>query len=126
MVTVGVAGFVLFSALCGATPTGALAEPWMIVPRAPGRVGRILYPAALAIVVAASPPASAAGRSHVLRHQQRPDGLGPLLGGYLTEWTWRSIFWINIPVAIVALVLIVRPSRHRSPSPSRSTTAARC
>ena len=30
MVTIGVAGFALFSALCGATPTGALAEPWLI------------------------------------------------------------------------------------------------
>jgi MFS family permease len=28
--------------------------------------------------------------------------LGPFLGGYLTEWTWRSIFWINVPVAIIA------------------------
>ena len=26
--------------------------------------------------------------------------VGPLAGGYLTEWTWRSIFWINVPVAI--------------------------
>ena len=32
--------------------------------------------------------------------------IGPLLGGYLTEWTWRAIFWVNIPVAIIALVLI--------------------
>ncbi len=28
----------------------------------------------------------------------------PLAGGYLTEWTWRSIFWVNVPVAIVALI----------------------
>ncbi|MFZ0377895.1 MAG: MFS transporter, partial [Solirubrobacteraceae bacterium] len=27
---------------------------------------------------------------------------------YLTQWTWRSIFWINVPVAIIALVLISR------------------
>src|ERR1700684_2574868 len=32
--------------------------------------------------------------------------IGPLLGGYLTQWTWRAIFWVNIPVAIIALVLI--------------------
>ena len=30
---------------------------------------------------------------------------GPIAGGYLTAWTWRAIFWINIPVAIVAVVL---------------------
>ena len=33
--------------------------------------------------------------------------IGPILGGYLTQWTWRAIFWVNIPVAIIALVLIV-------------------
>jgi uncharacterized membrane protein YfcA len=32
--------------------------------------------------------------------------IGPILGGYLTEWTWRAIFWVNIPVALIALVLI--------------------
>ena len=32
--------------------------------------------------------------------------IGPVLGGYLTEWTWRAIFWVNVPVALIALVLI--------------------
>ena len=32
--------------------------------------------------------------------------VGPILGGYLTQWTWRAIFWVNIPVALIALVLI--------------------
>jgi MFS family permease len=27
--------------------------------------------------------------------------------GFLTQWTWRAIFWVNIPVAIIALILIV-------------------
>jgi MFS family permease len=33
--------------------------------------------------------------------------LGPILGGYLTQWTWRAIFWVNIPIAVIALVLIL-------------------
>lgn len=44
---------------------------------------------------------------------------GPLLGGLLVESIgWRSIFWVNIPVGVVALVLtsrFVRESRAERP-----------
>ena len=33
-------------------------------------------------------------------------GLGPVLGGILTETVgWRSIFWINVPIGVAAIVL---------------------
>jgi MFS family permease len=43
--------------------------------------------------------------------------IGPVLGGYLSEWTWRAIFWVNVPVAIIALILtaIARPTTQNRP-----------
>src|SRR5262249_7521335 len=45
--------------------------------------------------------------------------VGPIAGGYLTEWTWRAVFWVNIPVAIIGLVLtrISKPEDKRVPAP---------
>jgi MFS family permease len=45
--------------------------------------------------------------------------VGPLAGGYLTEIDWRAIFWVNVPVAIIALVLtaIAKPADDRQPAP---------
>jgi EmrB/QacA subfamily drug resistance transporter len=120
MVTIGVIAFALCSALCGATPTGSLAETWMIVFRVlQGAAAAVLFPAALAIVVASYP---VEGRGKALAVFFSITGaltaVGPIAGGYLTEWTWRSIFWVNVPVAIVALVLIARsnPTEQRSRS----------
>jgi EmrB/QacA subfamily drug resistance transporter len=109
MVTLGVIVFAGSSALCGLTPKGSLAEAWIVTFRViQGAGGAIMFPAALAIVV----------QTFALRERGKAlaiffgiagglTAIGPILGGYLTQWTWRAIFWVNIPVAIVALILIV-------------------
>jgi EmrB/QacA subfamily drug resistance transporter len=108
MVTLGVVVFAGASALCGLTPKGSLAEGWIVAFRIlQGAGGAIMFPAALAIVV----------QTFELRERGRAlaiffgiagglTAIGPILGGYLTQWTWRAIFWVNIPVAIIALALI--------------------
>src|SRR5271163_3370723 len=108
MVTLGVIVFAGASALCGLTPKGSLAEAWIVTFRVvQGAGGAIMFPAALAIVV----------QTFALRERGRAlalffgiagglTAIGPILGGYLTEWTWRAIFWVNIPVALIALALI--------------------
>ncbi|MFB7539332.1 MFS transporter [Streptomyces zaomyceticus] len=48
--------------------------------------------------------------------------LGPLVGGVLVESVgWRAIFWVNLPVALVALVLTLRyVPESRAPRPRRA------
>jgi len=47
--------------------------------------------------------------------------LGPLLGGVLTERLgWRSIFWVNVPIALAAILLTARfVPESRAPRPRR-------
>src|SRR3954462_15570179 len=110
MVVLGVFVFAVSSALCGATPTGSAAEAWLIVFRIiQGAGAAIMFPAALAIVLEAF-PVSERGRAMAIFFGIAGGltSIGPIAGGYLTEWTWRSIFWVNIPVAIIALILTAK------------------
>jgi EmrB/QacA subfamily drug resistance transporter len=119
MVTIGIVGFAASSALCGACPRGSVAETWMIVFRVlQGVSGAVMIPAALAVVVAAF-PIRERGRAMAIFFGVSGGltSIGPIAGGFLTQWTWRAIFWINVPVAVLALVLTavahIEPSRRR-------------
>jgi EmrB/QacA subfamily drug resistance transporter len=120
MVVLGTIIFATSSALCGATPTGSAAEAWLIFFRIiQGAGAAIMFPAALAIVLEAFPVAER-GRAMAIFFGIAGGltSIGPIAGGYLTEWTWRSIFWINIPVALIALFLTwkAKPDDTRHPA----------
>jgi EmrB/QacA subfamily drug resistance transporter len=109
MVVIGVLIFAGASAMCGLTPKGAAAQAWIVTFRAvQGAGGALMFPAALGIVVQTF-PLHQRGRALALFFGIAGGltSVGPVLGGYLTEWTWRAIFWVNIPVAVIALVLIM-------------------
>jgi EmrB/QacA subfamily drug resistance transporter len=121
MVTLGVIVFAVASALCGATPSGSLDEIWLIVFRViQGAGAAIMFPAALAIVLNAF-PVRERGQAMAIFFAVAGGltSVGPLAGGFLVEWTWRAIFWVNIPVAIIALVLIAKskPADEKHPAP---------
>ena len=63
-----------------------------------------MFPAALAIVVQTF-PLHERGKALALFFGIAGGltAVGPALGGFLTQWTWRAIFWVNIPVAVIAL-----------------------
>jgi EmrB/QacA subfamily drug resistance transporter len=108
MVTLGISIFALASLFCGLTPKGGIAEGWLIAFRAlQGFGGAIMFPAALAIVVQTF-PLRERGKALALFFGIAGGltAVGPTLGGFLTQWTWRAIFWVNLPVAAIALILI--------------------
>jgi EmrB/QacA subfamily drug resistance transporter len=121
MVLVGVTGFAIASAACGLTPKGGIAEAWIIFFRvAQGAAAALLFPAAVAIVVA-SFPLRERGKAMAIFFgiSGGLTAIGPIAGGFLTQWTWRAIFWINIPVAIIAVVLTQIACPEDQPRPEK-------
>ncbi len=121
IVTIGIITFAGASALCGLTPSGSLAEPWIITFRVIQGVGAaLMIPAALALVVGAF-ELDKRGRALAIFFgiTGALTSIGPIAGGYLIQIDWRAIFWINIPIAIIALILILiaKPDDSRSPAP---------
>ena len=121
MLVVGILIFTVCSALCGATPETGIGEAWLIFFRViQGAGAAIMFPAALAITISAF-PIEKRGRALAIFFgiTGALTSIGPIAGGYLTEWTWRSIFWINVPIAIISLVLVwlSKPDNNRNPQP---------
>ena len=112
-----VLGFIVASAMCGAAQnleemvlfrafqgiSGAfiapLSQSWMLDTTRPSRQPQIIAVWGLGIMIGPI--------------------LGPLIGGWLTEnWNWRWCFYVNLPVGIAALTILVaqmpsRPLRKR-------------
>jgi EmrB/QacA subfamily drug resistance transporter len=121
MVIVGTLGFAVASALCGATPSGGSAQTWLIAARLlQGAFGAVLFPAALAIVFNAF-AVRERGKALALFFgiSGALTSVGPIAGSFLLPWTWRAIFLINVPVALVALWLTwrARAEETRRPVP---------
>ena len=109
-------GIILFTAAsmaCGLAPNAAI----LIASRAfQGVGGAMLVPESLAIISAAFPEAARgkaigtwAGFSALTT------ALGPVLGGTLVDaLSWRAVFFINLPLAVLALAIALRhvPESH--------------
>jgi len=99
----GLAVFGLGSLLCGLAPSIG----WLIAARALQAVGgTMLNPVAMAIIATTfADPAERARAIGVFGATSGLSlGLGPILGGALIDgFGWRSIFWINVPIVLVAI-----------------------
>src|SRR6266571_1104762 len=104
LLMLAVVGFTAASFLCGLAPTLGTLIAFRILQ---GATGGALQPLSQAVLLEAFPP----------RDRGKAMGfwglgivvapiLGPVLGGYLTDvYSWRWVFYINIPVGIASLVM---------------------
>jgi len=110
-----VAGFTIASMLCGMAQTVAQIVVFRVLQ---GLFGAALVPLSQTVLLNINPPekqgpAMAAWGMSVMAAPV----LGPVLGGWLTEdYTWRYVFYINLPVGILAFVgmsvFFPRPGRR--------------
>ena len=92
--------------------------------------GALMWPAILGMTYALLPEdkAGLAG-GLILGAAGLGNAIGPLIGGVLTDaLSWRWIFFLNVPIAVFAVLVTYSPGQSR-PSPtqgdaSRSTTPA--
>ena len=99
---VGAAFFAAFSALGALAPSSTV----LILARVGmGVGGALMWPAILGMTFAALPPARAGlAGGLVLGVAGIGNAFGPLVGGVLTdEASWRAIFWLNLPIAAIAV-----------------------
>ncbi|WP_051278518.1 MFS transporter [Solimonas flava] len=119
----GMALFTFGSVLCSFADSTAVLVMARIV-QALG--GSMLNPVAMAIVVHTFP--APADRARAIGIWGAVAGiamaLGPLAGGVLTQaFGWRSVFWINLPIGLLALWLTSRyVPESRAPTPRRPDT----
>src|SRR5712691_4303369 len=104
LLMLSVVGFTMSSFLCGLAPTLATLIIFRVIQ---GATGGALQPLSQAVLLEAFPPHDRGkamgfwGLGIVVAPI-----LGPVLGGWLTDtYSWRWVFYINIPVGIASIVM---------------------
>jgi MFS transporter, DHA2 family, multidrug resistance protein len=104
LLMLSVVGFTLSSFLCGLAPTLGLLIVFRVLQ---GATGGALQPLSQAVLLEAFPPHDRGkamgfwGLGIVVAPI-----LGPVLGGWLTDsYSWRWVFYVNIPVGIASIVM---------------------
>src|SRR5450755_19668 len=104
-----VAGLLVFSAgslCCGLAPGVTV----LIAARVVQAAGAgLMVPASLSLLLASVPPSA---RSQAIGTWSALGALGaalgPVIGGSLVQFSWRWVFWINLPVGLAAVLLATR------------------
>ncbi len=102
----GVVWFALASLLCGLAPdVGTLVAARALQ----GVGGALLTPGSLALISASfHGPDRAAAIGAWSGLGGIAGAVGPFLGGWLVEWSWRLVFLVNLPLAALIVVVALR------------------
>jgi EmrB/QacA subfamily drug resistance transporter len=108
---IGMTGFTIASAICGAAPN----ETTLVLGRfVQGAFSGIMFPQVLSVIQVTFAPRDRGKAFGILGATiGLATIMGPLLGGTLIAWNpagldWRTIFYVNVPIGIAALVGAVR------------------
>ncbi len=117
MFMVGMAGFTLMSLACALSQSPEMLIVFRVLQ---GLVGAVMLPQGLGMIKEMFPPDEIAGAFGAFGPIMGLSAVGgPILAGWLVDadlfgWGWRTIFAINIPIGVVALLVAARvlpPSR---------------
>ena len=113
--TVGFALFTVASVLSALAPSAMT----LIAARVVQGAGGALLMATSAALVTDAFPRRELGRALGINGMVIGAGLilGPILGGWLTQFGWRTVFWFNVPIGIVGTIaaasFLVEQATHR-------------
>ncbi len=114
--------FTLASAACGAAPNLGTLIGFRVI-QALGAA--LLTPASLSLVLATSAPEK---RHGAVRTWTAVGGaaaaLGPVVGGLLVAVNWRLVFYVNVPIGVVAVIVGYLRLPHVPGHPGKSPDAA--
>jgi DHA2 family multidrug resistance protein len=111
---ISVAGFTLASALCGSATSLTQLVIYRLLQ---GACGAGLVPLSQSVLMQINPP-ERHGQAIAIWGMGVMLGpiFGPMLGGWLTQdYSWRWIFYINLPVGLIAslgILIFIRETRH--------------
>lgn len=116
----GVALFLVASALCGTSQT---MDQLIVFRGLQGLGAGVMLANAFVVIGDLFPPAERGKYQGIVSSAfGLASIIGPATGGYITDnLSWRWVFYVNIPLGLVVLVVLglafpnVRPARHRRP-----------
>ncbi len=109
MLLTAIVVFTIGSVLCGLAQNMTQLVAFRVLQ---GAGGGMMAPVGMAMLFRVFPPAERVWAASIMTvGTTLAPAIGPVLGGFLvTDFSWRWVFFVNLPIGIVAVLLSVRCS----------------